>query len=112
MAELNKIIGAQINTSPTAVLSAQILVGSSTSVALSAALVVSDLDRISLKVTNMGNKDLWVKLQAAAVDNDKKGQLVPAGASQVIFQTPIAYAGEVSGIMNSGGTMPVLVEVL
>jgi len=52
-------------------------------------------------ITNDSKKDVWLKLQAAATDDDKKGIFLVAG-SYWEMPSDNLYTGEVSAIMDSG----------
>lgn len=52
-------------------------------------------------ISNNNNQDMWLKLQSAATDNDKKGILVPKD-SYWEMNTDNLYTGEISAIMASG----------
>ncbi len=107
-----KTIGKNINTTDTANVLSPISVDSTTSVTLLAAQVEGDDERIKVIVTNNGNKTLWVKPQAAAIDNDKKGERVAPGESRLILEQGDNYSDEISAIFDSGGAKDVIVVSL
>lgn len=82
-------------------ISGSIALNSSTSVK------VADVnpDRIMLTFSNPNNQSVWLKLQAASIDDDKKGILV---CGNTVFKMPFntdntgTYIGEVSAIADSG----------
>lgn len=96
--------GGNVNKNTEAVLSAEISVGSGTSVTILAAQVTGDAERIEVIITNNDNKDCWIKYQAASVDNDKKGFLVAKKSVVTIMDGQDIYTGEISAIADSGTT--------
>ena len=85
------------DTNDVAIISSAIALNTSTSTILSGAFV----RRIFFAVSNSSNKDIWLKLQAASVDNDKKGIFVPRNSYWEMQQDNI-YIGEISAIANIG----------
>lgn len=85
------------NTTTTAT-QAAVTINSSTS----AKIVDLNLDRVYLRIDNVGNQGVHLKLQAAAVDNLKVGIYIP---SDGFWEMPTdnIYTGEVSGIAASDG---------
>jgi len=82
----------------------------SSSATLSSAISIDDATSSTLVATNANRKyvaitvrlkDTWVKLQAASVDNDKKGIYV---AEDHTYELPTdnIYTGEISGIGDQG----------
>jgi len=61
--------------------------------------------------TSDGNQDIWIKEQAASVDNLKEGILISAGER---WTTPVdnVYVGEISAIAAADGPDIVAVERL
>ncbi len=59
---------------------------------------------------NVQNKDTWIKLQPAAMDNDKKGILLQRGET-LILEVENMYFGEISAIADIA-TSDVYVTVL
>lgn len=92
-----KTIGRNQNFTDTATLSAAIALNASTSTTVQAA----NVDRIDFTFSNPSNKDVWLKRQAASVDNDKKGIFVPRNGFYEI-PTDNVYTGEYSAIAVSG----------
>lgn len=96
-----KTIGRNTNVNDTAIISDAIALNETTSVK------IADVNpnRIFFYVTNNGSSDaVWVKLQAAAVDNDKKGIWVEKKeVAESFWQMPVdnIYTGEISAISNS-----------
>lgn len=89
-------IGANVNWNNTAILSGAIALNDTTSVKIQD----SNSLRIMLIISNPSNKDVWIKFQAASVDNDKKGIHIPARG---YFEMPgNIYRGEVSAIAENG----------
>ena len=87
--------GSNNNTNDTADLSSAISTNASTSVVLSA----SNTLRMFWSMTNNSDADVWIKFQAASVDDDKKGILVPSCG---YYELPslVTYMGEISGIAD------------
>lgn len=83
----------RINRNSVATLSTAIALNITTSTKL----IDSNSNRIFFCVTNTGNTDAWLKLQAASIDNDKKGIPLPARS---YWQMPSdnIYTGEISAI--------------
>ncbi len=57
--------------------------------------------RISFKVNNNDNQLVYIKYQAASVDDDKEGDELPAKSS-IKMDVDNIYRGEISAIANSG----------
>jgi len=75
--------------------------GISLNASTSTKIADSNANRIFFAVSNPSNKDIWLKLQIATVDNDKKGIFMPAN-SYWEMPTDNVYIGEISAIANSG----------
>ena len=90
---MGKTIGRNTNTNDTATISPAIGLNSTTSTKIADA----NSDRIFLSVSNPGNQGVFVKLQAATVDNVAKGVYV---AARSVWHMPAdnIYTGEVSAI--------------
>lgn len=88
------------NTNTLATLSDAISLNSSTSTK-----IVDSCDgngcRIFFGLTNNSNSDIWLKLQAATTDNDKKGIFVPKKSYWEMPPDNI-YSGEISAIADFG----------
>lgn len=69
----------------------------------STTLVPADNQRTYLEISNPSNQDVWIKLQAASVDNIKTGILLPPSERWRMGDND-KYTGEVSAIMNIGGS--------
>ena len=104
-----KRIGKNTNETGEAVTNV-VSVDSTTTATLLPALVFTDRPYMEVNVTNDGNKALWVKKQAASVDNDKKGVRVIPGETAPIIKQGEVYRGEISAIFDSGGSRDVIVE--
>ena len=91
-------LGRNINTNDAAVLSS-IALNDTTSTKIADAKISPP--RLVFTVTNNSVKDIWLKLQAAATDNDKKGIFMPKG-SYWEMPTDNIYSGEISAIADSG----------
>lgn len=107
-----RVGGQSFETVGAAAHSAAIAVDSTTSSTLITALSDIDPIRFFVDVTNYANKGLWVKLQAASVDDDKKGIYIEPGEHKRIMRAPIEYHGEISAIRQSGPAMEVFVTWL
>lgn len=86
------------NLNPTASVNSGITLNTNTSIKIADA----NPDRIYFYVTNDGSTDaIWIKLQPAVTDNDKKGiYLNKKGTSPNTWEMPIdnPYTGEISAI--------------
>lgn len=96
---MTKTVGRNTNVNDTAILSDAIALNASTSVTLSAGGTV--LPRVFFAVSNNTNKEVWIKLQAASVDDDKKGIFLPRNSYWEMIADSL-YTGEISAIANSG----------
>ena len=97
---MGKMLGKNRNSNDTAVLGAGIPMNAATSTTI-VTLVRTDSMMI---MTNDGNQDLFVKLQAASVDNDKKGFILFKGTTSTLDLEAVTFVGEVSGITKNGLT--------
>ena len=93
-----RLTGRNINNNSVATLSSTAL-NASTSTKICDAC--SNGCRFSLIVTNPSSQDVWLKLQAASVDDDKKGIYLPK-KSHWEMQVDNIYVGEISAISDSG----------
>lgn len=66
-------------------------------------LVAEDEKRTYLEISNPHNQSVWIKLQAASVDDNKSGIFIPSKGRWVMGDSD-KYTGEVSAIMNSGAS--------
>lgn len=96
-----KTIGRNINFNDTATLSSAIALNSTTSTKIGDSVVLPSQLRIFFSVSNNSNKDIWIKMQADSVDNDKKGIFVPRNGYWEIPMDNV-YHGEISAIADSG----------
>ena len=98
-----KNIGANINITDEATISGAIALNATTSTVIAAA----NPNRIFFYVTNNGSSDaVWIKLQAATTDNDKKGIWIEKKeVAESFWQMPTdnIYTGEISAIANTNG---------
>jgi hypothetical protein len=94
---MTKTIGRNLNVNIEAVLSGAISLNALTSTTI----ITANGNRIFFAITNNGAKNIWLKLQAASVDNDKKGIYIP---KQTYWEMPMdnIYTGEISAISISG----------
>jgi len=92
-----KTIGRNLNVTDTATLSNAIGLNSTTSTKIADALS----NRIVFILSNPSTKNIWVKLQAASVDNDKKGIFIPRNGYWEM-PTDNIYTGEISAIADNG----------
>ena len=90
-------VGRTRNTNDEAVLSDAIVLNATTSVTVQTA----NADRINFTFSNPSSKQVWLKFQAALVDDDKKGIIVFARS---VYEMPMdnMYTGEISAIAESG----------
>ena len=73
----------------------------------STTILAANADRVAVTINNNSStKELWIKLQAASVDNDKKGIFLhPRVLGEPTSWTMPAdniYTGEISAIADSG----------
>lgn len=94
-------VGRNTNRNDTAVLSDPIELNAVTSAKIADAKPVGSVPaRTVFMVSNPSNENIWIKLQAAAVDNDKKGIYIPRGGYWEMTPDNI-YTGEISAIAES-----------
>ncbi|MEE9304395.1 MAG: hypothetical protein V3U84_11530 [Thiotrichaceae bacterium] len=93
-------IGGNTKTNTDAVLSSGIAINATTSTTILAAQAVGDLPHIKVIMTNDSNRDIWVKFQAASVDNDKKGFLIYGNSTVTLLEGSDIYTGEISAISD------------
>lgn len=97
---MTSIIGRNVNKNDNAFISDAIIVNSSTSTTV----ITANEKRIFLHISNDGdNQDSWIKLQAASVDNDKKGIFL-RGRSFWEMQVDNMYTGEICVIGDNTGS--------
>jgi hypothetical protein len=82
------------NISEEAVLSGAIIVSN----AVSTILLPPNSERIYVAIFSQ-NFDIWLKFQAASIDNDKKGIFIEKGQTYE-FPADTLYTGEISAISN------------
>lgn len=94
---MTKTVGRNTNRNDTATLSSAIALNASTSTTVS----VADDTRINFTISNNSSQDVWLKFQAASVDNDKKGIFL---FKRTIYEMPTdnIYTGEISAIAENG----------
>ena len=90
-------IGMRFNMSDDSTLS-QVALNATTSILVKAA---GD-DFIFWSITNNSNRDIWLKLQAASVDNTKKGILIPSGGGYWEMPTSNIFTDEISAMSDQG----------
>ncbi len=90
-----KTIRRNRNEDDTADISSAITLNASTSTTI----IAINTSRIYFRFDNPSNKNVWLKLQAASVDDDKKGIFVDKGGH---WEMPVdnIYNGEISGIAD------------
>jgi len=100
-----KTIGRNTNTADVAALPNAIALNSATSVKIADA----NSARINFTVSNPSSQDVWLKFQAAAIDNGKKGIFL---FKRTIYEMPTdnIYTGEISAIAVSGGPVVSVTE--
>ena len=91
------VIGRNFNQNSDATLSDAITANSSTSVTAQAA----NDGRFFFAISVPDERGVWLKFQAASVDDDKKGIFVPAH-SYWEMTTDNIYTGEISVIVDTG----------
>jgi len=93
------------NTTDTAILSSGIILNTSTSVKIADA----NDDRIAFYLSNDSFQDIWLKLQAASVDNDQKGILI---FRRSVYEMPRDnwYTGEISAMADTGSPIIFVTE--
>jgi len=89
-----KKIGRNINTNDTGTISSAITLNATTSTTIQAA----NSSRIFFRIDNSSTKDVWLKLQAASVDNDKKGIFLKRLGDFWEMPPDNIYTGEISAI--------------
>lgn len=88
----------QGESASSATLSSAIALNASTSTTVAAA----NTERLFIAIFNSStSEDIWIKLQAASVDNDAKGIFV-GGEGLYVITSPYLYTGEISAISDSG----------
>lgn len=98
-----QIIGRNRNTNDTATLSSAITLNATTSVLVAAANTSRTFIRID---GNSSNQGIWIKLQAASVDNDKKGIFIQANTIGISFwemPSDNIYTGEICAVADANG---------
>lgn len=75
----------------------------------SVTVTVANSKRMNFTLSNASNQQIWVKLQAASVDDDKKGIAILRGG---FYEMPTdnIYTGEVSAIAENGSPTVYLTE--
>ena len=105
-----QIIGRNQNTNDTATVSSAITLNATTSVLVAAA----NPNRTYLRIDgNSSNQGIWIKLQATADDNDKKGIFIQAntiGVSHWEMPFDNIYTGEVCAIADANGPAVYITE--
>lgn len=94
---MTKKIGRNINTNDTATLSSAISLNATTSTIV----ISANARRIGLTISNESSKQIWLKFQTAATDDDKKGIVLFARSIYEMIPDNI-YTGEISAIAESG----------
>jgi len=92
-----KTIGRNTNVTDIATLGSGVALNASTSTTV----VAANSGRINFTISNNSSKDIWLKFQAASVDNDKKGIFL---FKRTIYEMPTdnVYTGEISAIADTG----------
>ncbi len=92
-----KVREANRSTNTATTVSSAVALNATTSTTIAALNVA----RIFFRVHNNGNQTVWIKLQSAATDNDKKGiELEPGDHLEMLVNS--IYTGEISGISQNG----------
>jgi hypothetical protein len=92
-----KFIQRTTNTNDSTTASVAIALNATTTVKIQD----SNLNRIFFALSNNSSQDVWLKLQAASVDNDKVGIFLPK-KSYWEMPTDNIYTGEISAIADIG----------
>jgi len=96
------VIGRNTNRNDTASVPAGIILNATTSTVIAAA----NADRMFFHVdNNFSDKAVWIKLQAASVDNDDKGIFLnekEKGVTKWEMPPDNIYTGEISAIADDG----------
>ena len=95
------------NTNDEATLSDAITLNATTSTTLDSGCTTSC--RLYFAVINKTNFDVWLKLQAASVDNDKKGIFLPKKSIWEMTADNI-YTGEISGISDTAPSVDIYIN--
>jgi len=92
-----KILNKSVNVGGDPVLSDAIALNATTSTTIA----VENIERVNFFFSNPSqNRDVWLKLQAASVDNKKNGIFVPRNGYWEMPESK--YKGEISAIADSG----------
>lgn len=94
---MSKTIGRNVNKTDVGGDKSPVTLNSSTATKI---LDAND-DRISYTISNPNSQDVWIKEQAATVDNLKQGKIL---FKRSVYESPTdnIYTGEVSAISVSG----------
>ncbi|MEE8289577.1 MAG: hypothetical protein V3R25_09210 [Nitrosomonadaceae bacterium] len=107
---MTKITGRNKSTSDEADVGTGVTLNSTTSVVIAAA----NADRTFFHVDgNFSEKASWIKLQAASIDDDKKGIWLnekEKGGTSWTMPVDNIYTGEISGIADSGSPILYVTE--
>jgi len=99
-----------VNTNDIATMSGAITLNTSTSVKVADA----NPNRLYIMIhNNDSSQGVWIKLQAASVDNDVKGIFIDKkGAPPVMWESPTdnIYTGEISAIADNGSPVVYVTE--
>ena len=96
-----KLVPKNVDTNTEATLTSAIALNATTSTTILAADTGLVSSKRKIFISNPTNKDVWVKLQAASADNDKKGIWLPKNSVLPLPGGEI-YTGEISAISVSG----------
>jgi len=102
---MEAFIGRNMNSAGDASIPGAISVGDSTSTVL----LAENKKRISVTIS-VQDADIWVKEQAAIVDDDKKGLPVYNGETAT-DKTDNVYTGEISAIAEDGTAQVYVTEI-
>ena len=105
IAEYDHLNIALFNSIDTATLSSGVTLNAATSVKIADSFV----KRRNFTVSNNSSQDVWIKFQAATVDNDKKGIFL---FKRTVYEMPQdkMYSGEISAIADNGNPIITVVE--
>jgi len=89
-----------------------VVVNSSTAQKLFDADDIKTSQRLSIVVSNNNNQGCWARLYPAATDNFKVGVFIAPNTSKEVVKPESDYTGEVSVIMESGGSKTIIGQIL
>jgi len=96
-----KTIGTNLNFTDISQDDSGVLLNSNTATKIVDAIALPDQLFTNLTISNPSSQDVWIKFQAATVDNDKKGKIL---FKRSTYERPPldVYHGEISAIAVNG----------